>query len=269
MARARQEGTGSVILRESDRYDPGPRAHGHPPGRRWFHPGGTQNHITGSGAGDRQPTEPPPQVGGGRDRPPSPPIHPGLERKTRNTFRNGWPRPVDHKKEPDSTMCSSHAPAGQSKTTCRRHNLWHAVGAAEFPKLMQHLRTKKETTKFLGESVGRLGGCAPVLHIAEGTQIVLQQLWRCRSRGPRLWPAGTCFMAKRLEHDSVHQSTASTDTRIVHQTECWISACISSLGDACGMMEWSFVFLFLVFKGTSVILSVFHCLVPQDRASVS
>ena len=76
-------------------------------------------------------------------------------------------------------------------------------------------------------------------------------------------------MAKRLEHDSVHQSTASTNTRIVPQTECWLSAYISSLGDAYGMMEWSFVFLFLVFKGTSVILGVFHCPVPQDRASVS
>ena len=76
-------------------------------------------------------------------------------------------------------------------------------------------------------------------------------------------------VAKGLEHDSVHESTASTDTRIVHQTECSIPAYISSLGDAHGMMEWSFVFLFSVFQGTSVILGIFHCLVPQDRASVS
>ena len=67
----------------------------------------------------------------------------------------------------------------------------------------------------------------------------------------------------------MHESTASTDTRIVPQTECSIPAYISSLGDAHGIMEWSFVFPFLVFKGTSVILGICHSLVPQDRASVS
>ena len=121
----------------------------------------------------------------------------------------------------------------------------------------------------VGKPVGRVGGCAPVLHIAEETRLVLQLLWRCRSRGPRTWPAGTCFNAKGLEHDSVHDNTASTDTRFVHQTECSIPAYISSLGDPHGMMEWSYVSLFLVFKGTSVILGICHCPVPQGRASVS
>ena len=54
------------------RYNPGPRAHGLPLGRRWFHPGGTPNHITGSGRLDRQPTKPPATLL---------PLHPGLEKE--------------------------------------------------------------------------------------------------------------------------------------------------------------------------------------------
>ena len=139
-------GSGTGIFRESDIIQDREPTVAH-----WGGDGFIQEeHKTrpqGAGRGDRQPTKPPPQ-GGAVDETALPllPSTPGLKRKTRNTFRNGWPRPADRKKR--AGQPSHDVVIAWSSRTVEDNTQKAQVGAAEFPKLMQHLRTKKETTEF-------------------------------------------------------------------------------------------------------------------------